>query len=140
MLVTVRSLVLGSLLAAATAAAAPRSAVACGMERIIIQRLQPPAAEELLVQARKRIEKGDWPLASRTAGRIVDARGPRPEQRAEAYSIMGWAAWQAGARGRALAMFRAARALDRKGEAIEHVLAMTNAPEKLKALRAALEA
>jgi hypothetical protein len=134
-----RSLVLGlSLVAVSTVAAPP--AQACRMYRMPILRMQPPQAEELLVQARKQIERADWPGASRVASRITDARGPRAEQRAEAYSIMGWAAWQAGARARALSMFKQARALDKKGEAIEQVLAMTHAPEKLKALREALEA
>jgi hypothetical protein len=139
MIVIARSLLLGSVLMAAVTAA-PREVVACGMYRMPILRMQPPHAEELLVQARTKIEKVDWPAASRLAGQVAEARGPRAEQQAEAYAIMGWAAWQAGARRRALTLFKQARALDRKGETVEHVLAMTNAPEKLKALRAALEA
>jgi hypothetical protein len=135
-----RSLVLGFSLVVAAVATTPRSAQACGMLRMPILRMQPPQAEELLVQARERIEKGDWPGASRLANRVAERRGPRDGQRAEAYSMMGWAAWEAGARGRALAMFKQARALDGKGEVIEQVLAMTRAPEKLKALRRALEA
>ena len=140
MFVIARSLVLGSVLVAATVTAAPTEAIACGMYRMPIIRMQPPHAQDLLAQARKKIEKADWPAASRLAGQITEARGPRDEQRAEAYSIMGWAAWQAGARSRALTLFRQARALDRKGQTIEQVLAMTRAPEKLRALREALEA
>jgi len=140
MTVMARSLVLGFSLVAAAIAAAPRPAQACGMYRMPILRMGPPQAEELLAQARKQIEKADWAAASRVAHRVAEARGPRAEQRAEADSIMGWAAWQAGARARALALFKQARALDRKGDTIEHVLAMTKAPEKLKALREALEA
>jgi hypothetical protein len=135
-----RSLVLGFLLVTAAVATPPRPAQACEMYRMPILRMQAPQAEELLVKARERIEKADWPGASRLANRVAESRGPRDGQRAEAYSIMGWAAWEAGARGRALAIFKQARALDRKGESIEHVLAMTHAPEKLKALRQALEA
>jgi hypothetical protein len=140
MIVIARSLVLGSVLMAAAVTATPREAVACEMYRMPILRMQPPQAEDLLAQARKKIEKVDWPAASRLASRVAEARGPRAEQQAEAYAVMGWAAWQAGARRRALTLFKQARALDRKGEAVEHVLAMTNAPEKLKALREALEA
>jgi hypothetical protein len=140
MTVIARSLVLGFSLVAAALVAAPRPAQACGMYRMPILRMHPPQAEELLAQARKKIDEADWPAASRVASRVAEARGPRGQQQAEAYSIMGWAAWQAGARGRALAMFKQARALDSKGETIEQVLAMTHAPEKLKALREALEA
>jgi len=140
MLVIARSLVLGSCLVAATVFAAPPRAVACGMVRMPMLRMQPPQAEELLVQARKKIEKGDWPAASRLAGQITESHGPRPEQQAEALAVVGWAAWQAGARARALSSFRRARLLDKKGQSVDQVLALVNAPEKLKALRAALEA
>jgi len=136
----VRTLILGSCLTAAAVVAAPHPAVACGMYRMPILRMQPPRADDLLAQAGRKIDASDWPAASRLANQVAEARGPRPEQQAAALAIVGWAAWQAGARARALTAFRRARALDAKGEATEKVLAKANAVEKLKALRAALRA
>jgi hypothetical protein len=140
MMVMARSLVLGSCLMAAALMAAPRPAVACGMYRMPILRMQPPRADELLVQAGRKIDVSDWVAASRLANQVAEARGPRPEQQAAALAIVGWAAWQAGARARALTAFKRARALDAKGEATEKVLARAGANEKLKALRLALRA
>jgi hypothetical protein len=141
MVVIARSLVLGSVLIAATVAAAPQPAVACGMyiERMPV-RMQPPTAEQLLVRAREKLEKADWRAASRLAQQVVDSRGPRAEQQAEALAMVGWSAWQAGARARAVSSFKQARILDRKGATIEQVLAMVKSPDRVKALRAALEA
>jgi len=140
MKVLARTLVLGSSLMAAALMVAPRPAEACGMYRMPILRMQPPRADELLVKAGRKIEQSDWAAASRLASKVAEARGPRPEQQAAALAIVGWAAWQAGARGRALVAFKRARLLDAKDEATEKVLARANAAEKLKALRAALRA
>lgn len=140
MKVMARTLVLGSCLMMGAAVVAPRPAEACGMYRMPILRMQPPRAEELLVEAGRKIEKSEWAAASRLANQVAEARGPRPEQQAAALAIVGWAAWQAGARARALSAFKRARALDATGEATEKVLARANVAEKLKALRLALKA
>lgn len=140
MKVMARTLVLGSCLMAAALMAAPRPAAACAMGRMPILRMQPPRADELLVKAGRQIDEANWAAASRLANQVAEARGPRPEQRASALAIVGWAAWQAGARARALTAFRRARALDAGGEATEKVLARAGSDEKVKALRAALEA
>ena len=138
-MVMARSLVLGFSLAAAIAAA-PRPAVACGMYRMPILKMQPPRAEELLVEAGKKIQADQWAAASRLADQVARAVGPRDEQKAAALAIVGWAAWQAGARARALAAFRRARALDKEGKATDEVLARAKVADKLHALRASLKA
>ena len=140
MVAIARTLVLGSCLVAAAAFAAPERAVACGMYRMPIMQMRPARADELLVSAGQKIEKADWAAASRLANQVAESKGPRAQQRAEALAIVGWAAWQAGARARALSAFKRARLLDAKGGSIDGVLARVKAPEKLAALRAALEA
>jgi hypothetical protein len=138
MRVIARTLVLGSCLMAAALVATPRSAEACGMGRMPVLRMNQMRADELLAEAGRKIEQSQWPAASRLANQVAESKGPRPEQRAAALAIVGWAAWQAGAQARALTAFRRARLLDAKGEETEKVLAKANAAEKLKALRAAL--
>jgi hypothetical protein len=135
-----RTLVLGSCLLAAAVAVAPRPATACGMYRMPIMRMKPASADDLLAQARRKIDQADWTAASRLVSAVAESTGPRSEQRAQALAIMGWSAWQAGARARALAYFRRARALDTKGAAVDGVLAQVKTPVELQALRAALEA
>jgi hypothetical protein len=139
MMVMARSLVLGFSLVVA-AIAAPRPAAACGMYRMPILKMQPPRAEELLVEAGKKIQADQWAAASRLADQVQRAVGPRDEQKAAALAIVGWAAWQAGARARALAAFRRARALDKEGKATDEVLARAKVADKLHALRASLKA
>jgi hypothetical protein len=140
MVVIRRRLILGSCLMAALFAVAPLPAAACEMERMPVMQMRPPRADELLVQANRKIEGGDWAAASRLANQVAESRGPRPEQRAQALAIVGWSAWQFGAKARALSAFKRARLLDRKGASIDQVLARVKAPEQLAALRAALEA
>jgi hypothetical protein len=142
MVATRRSLVLGSFLIAAVASivVAPSPASACGMIRMPTMRVRPAHADELLVQAGRRIERGDWAGAARVANRVAESDLARPDQRAQALAIVGWSAWQFGAKVRALSKFRQARKLDAGGEKIDGVLARVKAPEQLAALRSALEA
>lgn len=136
-----RVLLLGSFLmsAAAAIALAPAQAQACAMVRMPMK-VRPPHADDLLARAGRKIDAGDWAGASRLANQVAESRLARPDQRARAFAIVGWSAWQFGAEGRALDAFRRARALEPEGAAIDGVLARVKAPEKLAALRAALEA
>jgi hypothetical protein len=137
-----RTLLFGlGLFCAALGPLAPRPAAACAMEvRFPRRQIAPPQAEELLARAGHLIDRGAWTAAAALAGRVVDGRGPRPEQRAAALAILGWSAWRTGARARALVTFRRARQLDAEGKAVEDLLARVKAPEEVAALRAALEA
>jgi uncharacterized protein HemY len=139
-MIVIRGLVLGSCLMTAQLVLAPRPAAACGMYVAPIQYMKPQRADELLAQAVQKIDDGAWASAARLANRIAAHRGPRADQRAQALALAGLAAWQVGAKARALALFKRARQLDAPAVSIEGVLAHVKAPDQRAALRAALEA
>ena len=114
------SLMVAAGVAAVAFTAAAPAASACGMFEG--RYLSPHRTGELLLAASTAANDGRLVKARYLARQVATGYGPRAAARAEAWAIMGWVDWQQGQTRSALASFRRARAIDRRGGAIDRVL------------------